>query len=99
MLNESTFSSSTLAFISKLSKADSLKDEMEANAMKGILYASACCSLMYAMVATRPDIAYAMGVISRYVSNLGKAHWEDVKCLSIYLSSTQRNCMLRAGCI
>ena len=32
---------------------------MEVNAMKGIPYASACGSLMYAMVATRPDIACA----------------------------------------
>ena len=48
----------------KLSKADCPKDEMALKAMKGIPYASACGSLMYAMVATRPDIAYAVGVIS-----------------------------------
>ena len=77
----------------KLSKADCPKDEMEINAMKGIPYASACGSLMYAMVATRPDIAYAVGVVSRYMSNPGKAHWEAVKCVFRYLKGTQRKCL------
>uniref|UniRef100_A0A2N9EJV5 PGG domain-containing protein n=1 Tax=Fagus sylvatica TaxID=28930 RepID=A0A2N9EJV5_FAGSY len=41
--------------------------------------ASAIGSLMYAMVCTRPDIAHAVGVVSRYMSNPGKQHWEAVK--------------------
>ena len=32
-------------------------------------YASAVGSLMYAMVCTRPDIAHAVGVVSRYMEN------------------------------
>ena len=32
--------------------------------MAKIPYASACGSLMYAMVATRPDIAFAVGVVT-----------------------------------
>ena len=32
-------------------------------------YASVVGSLMYAMVCTRPDIGYAVGVVSRYMSN------------------------------
>lgn len=27
----------------------------------------------------RPDIAHAVGVVSRFLSNPGKEHWEDVK--------------------
>ena len=54
--------------------------------MAKIPYASACGSLMYAMVATRPDIAHAVGVVSRYMSNLGKKHWEAVKSILRYLS-------------
>ncbi|GAA0185894.1 hypothetical protein LIER_33182 [Lithospermum erythrorhizon] len=42
-------------------------------------YASAVGSLMYAMVCTRPDIAHAVGVVSRYMSNPGREHWEVVK--------------------
>jgi ATP-binding cassette subfamily B (MDR/TAP) protein 1 len=30
--------------------------------------------LMYAMVLTRPDIAYAVGVVSRFMTNPSQAH-------------------------
>ena len=56
--------------------------------MAKVPYASACGSLMYAMVATRPDIAYAVGVINIYMSNPGKKHWEAVKSILRYLSGT-----------
>ena len=47
--------------------------------MAMILYAFAIGSLMYAMVCTRPDIAHAVEVVSTYMSNPGKHHWEAVK--------------------
>ena len=43
---------------------------------------------MYAMVCTRPDIAYAVGVVSRYMADLGREHWEAVKWLLRYLKGT-----------
>ena len=51
-------------------------------------YASAVDSLMYVMVCTRPDIAHAVGVVSRYMANPGKEHWEAVKWLLRYLRGT-----------
>ena len=48
-------------------------------------YASVVGSLMYDMVCTRPDIAHAVGVVSRYMANPGKEHWEAVKWLLRYL--------------
>ncbi|CAA7058388.1 unnamed protein product [Microthlaspi erraticum] len=36
-------------------------------------------SLMYAMMCTRPDICYAVGLVSRYQSNPGEKHWMAVK--------------------
>ena len=47
--------------------------------MAKIPYASAVGSLMYAMVATHLDIAFAVGVVSRYMATLGKKHWEAMK--------------------
>ena len=47
--------------------------------MSKVPYASAIGSLMYAMVCTRPDIAHAVGVVSRFMSRLGNQHWEAVK--------------------
>ena len=36
-------------------------------------------SLMYAMTSTRPSICHAVGLVSRYQSNPGRAHWQVVK--------------------
>ena len=47
--------------------------------MSKVLYALAIGSLMYAMVCTRPNIAHAVGVVSRFMSKPGKQHWEAVK--------------------
>ena len=41
-----------------------------------ILYTSVDGSMMYAMVCSRPDIAHAVSLVSRYMSNTGKGHWE-----------------------
>ena len=54
----------------------SLKDGEE---ISRVPYASAVGSLMYAMVCTRLDLAYAVSTISRFMSNPGKQHWEAVK--------------------
>lgn len=43
---------------------------------------------MYAMVCTGPDIAQAVGVLSRYMSNPGRVHWDAVKRVFRYLKGT-----------
>jgi len=58
-----------------------------------IPYASAISSLMDAMVCTRPDIAHAVGVVSRYMSNPGKQHWEAVKWIMRYLKGSSETCL------
>ncbi|GKF73572.1 hypothetical protein Tco_0219904, partial [Tanacetum coccineum] len=45
-------------------------------------------SLMYLMVYTRSDIAYAISIVSRYLMNPGKNHWEAVKWILNYLKGT-----------
>ena len=47
------------------------KTSKEIEEMKEVPYASAVGSLMYAMLCTRPDICFAVGMVSRYQSNLG----------------------------
>ncbi|GLJ24033.1 hypothetical protein SUGI_0457800 [Cryptomeria japonica] len=56
--------------------------------MSRVPYQSVVEILMYAMVCTRPDIAQEVGVLSRYMSNLGRAHWEVVKIVFRYLKGT-----------
>ena len=45
---------------------------------------------MYVMVCTRPNIAYAVGVVSRILSNPGRLHWEAVKWIMRYLRGTAK---------
>ena len=54
--------------------------------MSRVLYASVVGSLMYAMVCSRPNLSHAVSVISRYMSNLGKEHWNAMKWIFRYLS-------------
>ena len=56
----------------RLCKDQSPKTDREIEHMSKVLYASTIGSLMYAIVCTRPDIVHAVGVVSRYMSNLGK---------------------------
>ena len=47
------------------------KNDLEKDAMKTILYVSVVGSLMYAQVCMRPDIAFIINVLGRYLSNRG----------------------------
>jgi hypothetical protein len=47
--------------------------------MSRVPYSSAAGSLMYAIVCSRPDLSYAMSLVSRYMANPGKEHWKAVQ--------------------
>jgi hypothetical protein len=51
-------------------------------------YQSLVGSLMYAMLGTRPDIAYAVGKLSRYFANPQQSHWIAAKHVLRYLKGT-----------
>ena len=48
---------------------------------------------MYAAVATRPDIAFSVSVLSRFLENPGEAHWEAVKRIFRYLAGTRNHAL------
>ena len=58
----------------KLSKRLCSSMEKEKDEMSIIPYSSVVGSLMYVMGCTRPDISHAVGVVSRFLENPGKAH-------------------------
>lgn len=58
---------------------------------------SAIGSLMYAMVSTRSNIAHAVGILSRFMKNLCKYHWEAVKWICRYLKDTFNYCLCFGG--
>nr|XP_033512267.1 secreted RxLR effector protein 161-like [Nicotiana tomentosiformis] len=88
-MNDNTKSVSTLlAPHFKLSDAMSLKNKAEREYMSRVPYANVVGSLMYAMVCTRPDISYAIGVVRRYMHDPGKEHWQAVKWILWYIRNT-----------
>ena len=59
------------------------------NAVSQHEYSRAIGSLMYAMISTRPDIAYAVGKLSRYTSNPSANHWQALSRVFKYLKGTK----------
>lgn len=62
-----------------LSSDLSPKIEEEKDSMHGVPYKSVVGSIMYAMVSKCPNIAHAVGVVSRFMRNVGKPHWEAIR--------------------
>ncbi|RVW58398.1 Retrovirus-related Pol polyprotein from transposon TNT 1-94 [Vitis vinifera] len=61
------------------------RNELEKNDMERFPYALAIGSLMYAQVCTRPDIAYIVGMLGRYLSNSSMDNWKKAKRVLWYL--------------
>ena len=57
--------------------------------MSRVPYASTVGFIMYAMTCTRADVAYSLGVVSRFQSDSGEAHWKVVKSILKYLRNTK----------
>ena len=71
----------------KISLAKLLEEEYDEHSqeMKDITYQEAVGSLMYAMVATRPDLAFAVSMANWFMSKPGPMHWMAVKQIMRYL--------------
>jgi hypothetical protein len=69
----------------KLSASMSPYTEEERKHIAQIPYANAVGALIYAMVCTRPDISHAANMVSRYMHDPGKGHWQAVKWILRYI--------------
>ena len=65
---------------------EKLKDGENTTSQKE--YQAAIGSLTYAAIATRPDISYAVGVLSQFMSCPGQVHFQGVKRILRYLKGT-----------
>ncbi|KAI3691547.1 hypothetical protein L2E82_49912 [Cichorium intybus] len=81
----------------KLSKTQSPSTDEEIAEMSRVPYASAVGSIMYAMTCTRPDVSYALSMVSRFQGNPGKAHWIAVKNILMYLRRTKHMVLVLGG--
>jgi hypothetical protein len=83
-------SSTPLSTSTKFSEAMCPTSEQEREIMSGVPYRAAIGSLMYLMVSTRPDLAAAVGLLSRFLNNPGEQHWIGVKKVFKYLQGTRK---------
>ena len=74
-----------LAVHFRLSYALCPQSDEEVNYMSRVSYSSVVGFLMYAMVCSHPDLAYA---ISRYMEKPGKEHWKAVQWIIRYLGGS-----------
>jgi hypothetical protein len=81
----------------KLTKEMFPKTQEEIEYMYRVPYLPAIGSLMYAMVCTRPDIAHGVGVVSRYMKNPSKEHWEAIKWILGYLKGIATHALCFGG--
>ena len=56
--------------------------------MENVSYTNAIGTIMYVMISTRPNLAYAISSLSRFMSNPGKPHWEALKYLLRYINGS-----------
>ena len=72
----------------KLSSSMCPSSEVEMMEMSRVSYASTVGSLMYVMICTKAYIAQAVVVVSQFVADPGKEHWNVVKRIIRYIKGT-----------
>ncbi|GJT79771.1 hypothetical protein Tco_1054113 [Tanacetum coccineum] len=63
----------------RLSKSQGASTPAELKRMQNVPYASAVGSIMYAVRCTRPDVAFAQNITSRFQQNPGDLHWTTLR--------------------
>lgn len=61
-------------------------EEEEGN--KRVLYQEAIGSLMFLSIVSRPDISFAVNLVSKYLNRHNEEHWRAVKRIFSYVSGT-----------
>jgi transposase InsO family protein len=77
------------AYAAYLSSQHSPQTAQERQRMTMVPYRELVGSLQYLAVATRPDIAAAVSVLSRFLSNPGESHWRAAKDVLRYVKGTR----------
>ncbi|GKA13017.1 hypothetical protein Tco_0692563 [Tanacetum coccineum] len=80
-----------------LNKTQGASTPKEVKRMQNIPYASAVGSIMYAVRCTRPDVALAQNITSRFQQNPGELYWTAVKNILKYLRNTKDMFLVYGG--
>ncbi|GKA62943.1 hypothetical protein Tco_0762462 [Tanacetum coccineum] len=81
----------------RLSKSQGASTPAELKRMQNVPYVSAVGSIMYAVGCTRPDVAFAQNITSRFQQNPGDLHWTIVKNILKYLGNTKDMFLVYGG--
>ncbi|OWZ03591.1 Integrase, catalytic core protein [Phytophthora megakarya] len=73
---------------SVLTKADCPQTDADRAQMHDKVYRGLIGSLMYLMTGSRPDIAFSMMIVRKYLNNPGLTHWSAVKRILRYVKGT-----------
>jgi hypothetical protein len=73
----------------KLTSDISPKTPEDKAEMLKIPYREAVGSLMYLMIGSRPDLAYSVSLVSRFMEDPGLEHWKSVKQIFKYIKGTK----------
>lgn len=72
--------------------------EVEETSKTAIPYREAVGKLLFLSLVSRPDIAYAVGIVSRYLDKHSDVHWNAVKRILRYLSNTKDLGIMYSNC-
>ena len=72
----------------KFSTKDAPNSDEEREKMALIPYSNGVGSIMYDMVYSKPDLAYAVNMVSRFMTNPRPKHWEALKWVFRYLNGS-----------
>ncbi|GJZ96500.1 hypothetical protein Tco_0668834 [Tanacetum coccineum] len=73
----------------RLGKSQGASTPAELKRMQNVPYTSVVGSIMYVVRCTRPDVAFAHNITSRFQQNPGDLHWTTVKNILKYLKNTK----------
>ena len=73
----------------RLTLEQALADAAEFAVMRDVVYREAVGALNWVVLATRPDIAFAVSTVASFSTNPGMARWNTVKRVFRYLAGTR----------
>ncbi|GKB73702.1 hypothetical protein Tco_0935114 [Tanacetum coccineum] len=80
-----------------LNKTQGASTPKEVKHMQNVPYASVVGSITYVVRCTRPDVAFAQNITSRFQQNPGECHWTAVKNILKYLRNTKDMFLVYGG--
>ena len=89
MLTYSTAMATPMVTGATFSTANSPLTPMQVVCMHVIPYVEAIGSVLWQVVVSQPDVAFAMSILSQFMQNPGPTHWEVLKHIIVYLRATK----------